>query len=364
MQSQRIHDAYESVRPDAQTQDRLLTILLSHEVPQPHRHPLRTALLIAAVVALLAAVAAVSYAAYQRWTLPKPESYTPTEHGFLIDVHSKTEYTQEDIDNTQEKEPLSDEAFLEKAVEILELAGKSDVDTSYMTVVRQEDMRWSREEADVRFGEGENMSTVMFDAESGALIMLTDFDLTGGFASDNLDREAAEALARYYYSLMPVPQGYELKDIWEDGDVLWTYSFCRRVSGDLFNEYEMVRICINPFSGTLCALTVFDVPLLDDHEPGDVPLTQDQAEKAAGSCKGEDLSSFTLKSAEVQVVTPNWHYTEYSGEANLRISNVSRLAWTLVSSREMEADGEIWEKQIILYIDYYTGELLGGYAIK
>ena len=363
MRSKRIYESYQSILPDAQTRDRLLGQVLSQEARQTSRHPLRTAVLIAAVIALLAALAAGGYAAYQRWTLPRPESYTPTEHGFSLDVHSKTQYTQEDIDQTQEKEPLSDEMFLEKAVEILELVGKTDVDTGKMTVVRQEDMRWSREEAEVRFGEGEDMSTVMFDAETGALIMLTDFDWTGSFSLETPDKDAAEAMARYYYGLLPVPQGYELKYMWENGDVLWTYSFCRRVSDDLFNDYEMVQICINPFSGTLCALTVFDVPLLDDHEPGDVPLTQAQAEEAAGSCKGEDLSSFTLKSAEVQVVTPNWHYTEYSGEANMRISNVSRLAWALLYSREMEADDEIWEKQIILYIDYYTGELLGGYAI-
>ena len=360
MRSQKILDAYNCVRPDAQTRDRLLAQVLTQGEARSRRHPLRTALLIAAAVALLAAVAAGGYAAYQRWTLPKPESYTPTEHGG-IDVHAETEYSQEDIEAEPEKEPLSDEYFIEKAVEILELVGKTDLDTAKMTVSRQENLYWSREEAEVRFTESENGATVKFDAGTGALVGMNDIDHVAG--SEPATDLSAEELARQYYSLLPVPQGYELTQVEQYDEQYWTHDFCRRVSDELFNEYQMVRISVNPVSGQLCGLVVFNVPLLDDHEPGDAPLTQAQAEEAAGRCEGVDLTGFSLRSAEVQVVMPNWQYTEYGGEANLRYSNVSRLAWVLVYVREIDVDGELWEDQIRLYIDEYTGELLGGDAI-
>ena len=360
MRSQKLCDAYMSVRPDAQTRDRLLAQILAQNEARPRRHPLRTALLIAAAVALLAAVAAGGYAAYQRWTLPKPESYTPTEHGGY-DVHTVTEYRKDEIDQAPEKEPLTDEYFIEQAVAILKLLGKTDVDTGKMTVTRAENMYWSREEAEVLFTESDNLADVKFNADTGTLIGLSAMDWLEG--SESLTDLSAEELARRYYALLPVPQGYELTNVVQYDEQFGSYDFCRRVDENLINQYQMVRIAVNPMSGRLCNLVVFDVPLLDDHEPGDTPLTQAQAEEAAGRCEGVDLSGFSLKSAEVQIVMPNWQYTEYSGEANLRYSKVSRLAWVLIYVREIDVDGELWEDQIRLYIDEYTGELLGGDAI-
>lgn len=352
MRSEKIYDAFQSVRPDAQTRDRLLAQVLTTGDRQPRRHPVRTGVLIAACVALLAGLAAGGYAAYQKWSLPKPESYAPTEHG-TIDVHTETEYVREEIDETQEKEPLSDEYFIEKAVEILERLGKTDVDTSKMTVARQENMYWSREEAVVKFTESENRADVEFNAETGALIGLTDIDWIE--SGEPLTDLSAEELARRYYELLPVPQGYELINVEQYDEQFWTHDFCRRVDDKYINQYQMVRIAVNPVSGRLCDLVVFDVPLLDDHEPGDVPLTQDEAEKIALEYN-PNLSEYSLKSAEVEIVKPNWFFGDYSAGPNTRSSNITRLGWVLV----YEKTDELFVDEVEMDIDYYTGEILGG----
>ena len=351
MRSKRIHDAYDSVRPDAQTRDRLLDRILSSEGNPPRRHPLRTGMLIAACVALLACLAAGGYAAYQKWSLPEPEPYAPTEHG-LYDVHTETEYTQTELDHTS-TEPLSDEDFIEKAVEILDRIGKTDVDRSKMTVTRQENLYWSRDEAVVQFTESENRASVEFNANTGALIGMTDIDCIDD--AEPLTDLSAEELARRYYALLPVPQGYELTHVEQYDEQYWTHDFCRRVDENLINQYQTVRISVNPVSGRLCNLVVFDVPLLDDHEPGDVPLTQDEAEKIALD-RNENLSTYTLKSAEVCIVLPNWFFSGYNAVPNSQASNVCRLGWELT----YEKTDEIFVDEVIMDIDYYTGEILGG----
>ena len=353
MRSVMIRDAYRSVQPDAQTRDRLLAQVLSQdENTRPQHHPIRTAILVAACVALFAGLAAGGYAAYQRWRLPKPESYTPTEQG-LYDVHTETAYSQEELSQAQETVPLSDEDFIDRAIALLDRLGMTDIDRSKMTVTRQENMYWSREEAVVQFTESENRASVEFNADTGALIGLTDIDWIE--TDEPLTDQSAEEIARRYYALLPVPQGYELTHVEQYDEQFWTHDFCRRVDENLINPYQMVRISVNPLSGRLSDLVVFDVPLLDDHEPGDVPLTQAEAEETALKSH-PNLSAYSLKSAQVQIVKPNWFFSGYSAEPNARASSITRLGWELI----YEKNDEIFVDEVIIDIDYYTGEILGG----
>lgn len=85
-----------------------------------------------------------------------------------------------------------------------------------------------------------------------------------------------------------------------------------------------------PFGGIFCNISVFPIVYIE---------------------------RYTLQSAEVQVVLPNWMFTEQlptDGEA--RASTVTRLAWVLIyEDTNSEFADMVW-----VYIDYYTGEVLGG----
>ncbi len=353
MRSKKIDAAFARIAPDDETRGRILEQVLQNAsiAPVKRARPLRRGILIAACVALLAAGLG-GYAAYQKWKLPKPETYEPTEHG-KVSVHSVEEYTGEQIEAGQPVEPLSDEDFIQRSVQVLELIGMSEVDTSKMTVSRHEDMYWSREEAEVLFTEDAHQASVKFNAKTGALIGLTGWELLA--EPETQPQQSPDTIARHYYELLPVPQNYELTHVEKYDEQAWSYDFCRKVSEDLYNQYEMVRIGINPLTGLMYQLVVFDVPLLDDHEPGDVPVTKEQADEIARACNSVDLSQYELESAEVTCVFPNWHFSDYPIDGNLRASAVSRLGWMLVYSRESEFDDKI-----LLDIDYYTGEILGG----
>ena len=356
MRSRKIDAAYAHIAPDDQTRERIFEKILQSSGKSNFRrsHPVRTGILIAACIALLTAGVG-GYAAYQKWKLPKPETYDLTEQG-NISVHSAEEYTQPILEETESAEPLSDEDFIRKAAEILDLVCLTEVDKGKMTVSRHEDMHWSREEVEVLFTEDKNRASVKFNANTGALLGLTNIDWIDGETQQT--DQTPEALARHYYELLPVPQGYELTWVEQYDDQFWSHDFCRKVDEDLYNEYEMVRISVNPLSGNLCNLVVFDVPLLDDHEPNDVPITQKQADEIARGCKSVDLSQYELEDAKVSCVFPNWHFSDYPADGNLRASAVTRLGWSLVYSRESEFSDEIR-----IYIDYYTGEILGGDTI-
>ena len=111
----------------------------------------------------------------------------------------------------------------------------------------------------------------------------------------------------------------------------WTYDFCREVEPGLYSWYECVRISINPVSGELEGCHVFYVPLLDDHQEGDQPLTEAQALDVVRA-RGFDPDHCKELRIRKVVETPNWIFSDQNTEANV----------------------------IFILVDYYTGEILGG----
>lgn len=355
MKDEKICRAYDTIGPDQQVQERILAAIEEKVEFSAARPSGRRLLLIAAAVALLASLAAGGYAAYQAWRLPEPQGYELDPENGVYSVQTEAVYQREALETTQpqEDQTLDDGDFMAQAVRVLEAIGLTDVDTSVMRVVRQENLAYGREEARVYFENDLVNTSVKFDASFGHLLSITSIDwVDDGQTTDR----SPEELAQYYYENLPVQQGYTRMEEPERYDEqYWSYSFCREVEPGLYSYYEMVRISVNPMSGRLVGCNVFYFPLLDDHGQGDVPLTQEEAEDAAWSVEALDLSGYTLESAQVEVVLPNWMFTEYM-DGNLQYSDVSRLAWVLRYCNEAsEFADEKW-----IYIDCYTGELLGG----
>ena len=376
-----IQTAYKNAAPDrasaVRIYERVLNRAEAEAKPRRSYSLLRRLAVAAAIIAALALLATGGYAAYQHWRLPEPEPYTPGDGG-IYQEHDRNEYTvanteialltepsagsPADSDSPEPvgTEPISDEVFIQKGLAILNQVGMLDVRPEQLTVVRQENLYWGREEVEIRFDQGEIRTSVKLSAGTGRLLGLSgiDWQLEGSTACAT-DAEA-EALARRYYEALPVEQGYVMTHVEKYDAQYWSYDFSREVEPGVYNQYEMVRVAVNPVSGRLTGCTVFCVPLLDDHEPGQERITQEQAEQIARDCPSLDLEGMTLTKAEVAIALPNWNYTEYQDNPNHRASDVTRWAWVLVYEKE---NSEFTE-QVRVYVDCWTGEILGGDATK
>lgn len=346
MKNQRFSQSYDNIQPNEGVYDEILDTIKAQTGKKKGKMG-RKLLILAAAAAILTTV---TLGGYELWRLPQPKAY----EGDAYEQQTESVYHQEQLDET-EPEPLGDVFFIQKAVDILKTAGLQDINTETMRVVRQQNQLYDRQEAEVFFENSDVKTSVNFNATDGELLSLSSIDwLEEGEPID----EDPEALARAYYEKLPVQQGYVVTGCEKYDEQYWSYSFCREIEGGLYNSYEMVRVAVNPVNGRLVGCNVFNFPLLDDHRPEDVPLTQKQAEDVAHQRLGKTIESHELESAELQAVLPNWWFTEDMG-GNLRYSPVSRLGWVLHYADYPDDDEEI-ETHTIVYVDYYTGEILGG----
>jgi len=380
MKSERIIRAYAQKKPDAYTQDKILLSVLRHnnasdkkeeQSVMKQKHILRTMAIAVISLSALAALAIGGNAAYKAWSLPEPTTYEPADDGGVYDITSTTEYTSDilteptsepEIGTSPEPQAPTDKELVASAVKILESVGLSDVSTDSMKVSRQTNLSYGREEVEVSFTQSEITTSLTFHASTGKLLHMNSIDYTGVTGVDSEKAQSAEEMARYYYSVLPVEQGYDLIDHVEYDDEYYSYEFCRKISDDLYNAYEMVRIGVNPQTGRLCGANIFCFPLLDDHQESDVALTKENALAVlAASDQTARLVSadtcYELKSAEIRIVLPNWIFSEQDdGNINRQYSEITRYAWSLT----FENPASEFADEVYVYVDLYTGEILGG----
>lgn len=344
-------------------------ILSAAQIEAQHRRrlPVRIALL-AAVILLLAATAV---GVYIKWRLTPPETYT----GDTVKPQTEDHYTYDETTDhyyTPEGEPAAtDEAFLTQAADIIALIGGGEVDTSQMTLVHELHERWNRKQVRITFTQDEHEGEVVFDEGTGYLISVTRFTDPVRTVENPLTEAEALAAAQRWYETLPYCQGYVYTYVNPIAEDAWMYSFSRpievEIGGEtvtLTNDLEEVRISIDPRTGEFQTSNAFFVPLLDDHEPGDVPISQEQAIQTALEATGiEDISTWTI-TAEYDIVLPNWWWTDDLAVGNVRAANVTRPAWTVTLERP---EGTIVNGEPLMFadlmevnIDLYTGEILGG----
>ena len=371
MKHDKIIAAYDKAAPSLATEVRILYRVLngSPEEKAVRRRPLlRRALAAAACVALLAALVGAGYAAYEKWRLPAPEPYTPDPDHYNVQVHEEHTYAPQSSETAPEEpgstatapavtepEPLSDAFFLQRAKAVLIQAGIEPDEDATVTVRRQKNLYWDREEVEVSWPKEGMPISVSFDAEQGVFIGMVGIDWVLSDAAACSTQAEADALARRYYESLPVEQGYVLASCEKYDEQFWSYDFCREVEPGLYSWYECVRVAINPVSGGLEFCKVFYVPLLDDHEPGDVPLTQEEA-LAIALEKNPYLATIKLELAEKYVALPNWFYSDYDFSLTQKAAGVTRICWRL----QFRDDNGIFVTISEMWIDCYTGEILGG----
>ena len=339
--------------------------------------------LAAALAAAAVLLCGAAYAAITRWHMPA-EGATYT--GDMIETHDVQEYPVPDGETLPEGEALSDQWFIAQAVEVLAAVNKEEPDAAALTVTRQTNQMWSREEAVVTFADGEGRTTeAKFDAQSGYLIGVTAFDKEIPEGGSPMGEAEALAVAQGYYDALPYAEGYTYDYVEKYDDHAWSFSFDRPFSLTLWGEevtvcsdYEQVRIVIDPCTGAFQLSNCFYVPLLDDHAPEDVPLTREEAvaaversgilsgdpaayavsgeiavclprPEAVGWWLGETAVEDTSPAADTAVAQPS----EPGGE---RYYGLTRLGWALTFRQQPE--GALFETIYYVAVDLYTGEIL------
>lgn len=327
------------------------------------RHWLRRGLLLAAVICLLCAG---TYAAYTRWSLPAPKPITgdavqsQQTKDYVYDSQNDVYTGQTPPEDTMTESGFTDADFMEKALAVLELLN-AEADRTQMTVTHALDQRWNRSQVTVSFPLAEQEVHVTFDEADGNLLSVQNWPASNdGEGLPVMREEEALAAAEGWYQRLPYVQGYEYTYVNQIDDGAWMYSFCRpmelEVGGEiirLYNDYEEVRITIDPRTGAFILSNSFYVPLLDDHQPGDTPLTEAEAIAIAQEQAGDyDFDEIT---AEVVICHPNYFGVE-DAPVDYAYVSVTRLAWGVTL---YDFGGEIDTMQIV-YVDLYTGEILGG----
>ncbi len=207
--------------------------------------------------------------------------------------------------------------------------------------------------------------SVKFDAQNGYLIGVTSFsdpNMDGPIMSD----EEVLGIAEAFYNSLPYAQGYAFRHVEKICDTAWVYYFDRPITVEVGNEslslqsdYEQVRITVNPSTGAFESSNCFYVPLLDDHEPDELPLTKEQAMEIV------DQSNYLFAPADsyelgsrIGICLPHLYGMAPNAEnLNYPYVDVTRLAWILTFRDSADAD-KMFVAETEICVDLYTGEIL------
>lgn len=343
----------------------------------------RTAVALGLAAALLTAGVLGAVTTYSRWHMPEEGE---TYRGGVVETTQVTHYPMpgESLDPEGE-EPFSDGWFLARAAAVLEAVNKEETQAAQLTLTRQINQSWDREEVEVTFADGGH-GDVTFDARSGYLIHVTAFDREVPEGGTPMAEADALAIAQGYYDALPYARGYVFDYVEKYDDHAWSFHFDRPMEVELWGEkltltsdYEQVRIMLDPCTGAFQLSNCFYVPLLDDHAPEDVPLTR--AEALAVTVEADpSLKDYEVLSAAVAVCLPRpgglfpsavgemakeqgtEDGTEMAGTVepdemeNPRHYTLTRLGWSLVL--EYQSPDSPFASRVHVCVDLYTGELL------
>lgn len=360
--------AYDSVAPDPGVQERIMDSIRARA--KPRRRPVslrRVVVILAAVICLMAALAVGGYAAWE-WMLPEPSYYD----GSRGDVIVRSEQYFDSLPAVDPAE-LTDEAFLLRARELLAAVGMPQSEDSEAYVIRQENLEFARNEVVVRFGPDTRSASVEYLADTGSVLRLSSH-------SDEWEREDlpvqqidVDALAQKYAALLTGRSGYtEIRERNSSDDLVTVHVYATVLDG-VVNPCDSMMLVISRRTSALLLAGVFYTPLIDDADTGVPPITAEEAreivESGVADLSGAEehmgaFESFRFSGAELSVVRPDWSFTGMVDRENgsVQIPDFARLAWVVTYTR----DGKYHEDEYCyeFWIDYYTGQLLGGEAMQ
>lgn len=313
-------------------------------------------------------------------------------------------------ENGAQENSFSDAYFLEKAGEIISIVNekaKLSLDLSKLQITYQTDENWNREEAMVScsLAGKDRITTVTFDRESGTFLSM---DFWGGenqSSNQPMSEQEVLAAAEDWYQKLPFPENYTFIKKSEFDEHAWMYDFRKsyrlEIDGKtitLQNELETARITVDPTNGQMILCNSFYAPLLDDHEEGMKPLTEEEAIRIAKeryeACEQSRNRSVKWEkvkiSARTGIVLPDYesvqfYTTEYQPQTSgtetgkngtvteqitipeqeemvsYRKERITRFAWVV---QFIEENSELGASDMRWSIDLYSGEVLSVDSTK
>ena len=340
-------------------------------VAQTERPLLRRAGLIAACAVLTVSVLAGGYFGFQELLRSEPQNYLPGASGaapvqttdYVVPEHTentelRTNITETSGPSTEEMQKMREDRFRLQAIKVLEQAGFTNLMPEDATVQEiAPSYEWEREQVAVSWPDSDTPISVLFDAKDIVFLRVFGFDWVLRDGAPCATQEDADALAQKLFHSLPVNQDYVMDGCEKYDDEFWTYDFCRELEPGLYSHYECVRLSVNPTRGEAQFIKVFYVPLLDDHAPDAVPLTEEEALHGVGidPNSAPDLKNSGRLSIKKSVTIPHRLLPDDRIEP-ANCSDVSFLCWK-IEYHEPESEDYIaggWVK----YVDYYSGEII------
>ncbi|MCI6732360.1 MAG: hypothetical protein MR487_08570 [Lachnospiraceae bacterium] len=313
-------------------------------------------------------------------------------------------------ENGAQENSFSDAYFLEKAGEIISIVNekaKLSLDLSKLQITYQTDENWNREEAMVScpLAGKDRITTVTFDRESGTFLSM---DFWGGenqSSNQPMSEQEVLAAAEAWYQKLPFPENYTFIKKSEFDEHAWMYDFGKsytlEIDGktiNLQNELETARITVDPTNGQMILCNSFYAPLLDDHEEGMKPLTEEEAIRMAKE-RYEDYEQSRNRSvkwekvkisARTGIVLPDYENVQFYTTENqpqnngtetgkngtvteqitipeqeeavsYRKERITRFAWVV---QFIEENSELGASDMRWSIDLYSGEVLSVDSTK
>ena len=393
MKNNRIIRAYDRSAPSRETEDRIwqrismkadMEANMDRAVDIKHIHKsaapvslvakaerpfLQRVGLIAACAVLTVSALAGGYFSVRKLFPSEPQEFLPAASG--VEPSSSTEQgstgcTENAVSITEvlessdsgDAETLSGETFRLHAAEILAQAGISDLRPEDATVEEQApSYEWERVQVAVTWSDRETPITVLFDEQDSVFLRIYGFDWIISDDSPCASQEDADALALRLFHALPVDQDYVMRGCEKYDEEYWTYDFCREVEPGLYSSFECVRLSVNPTRGEAQFIKAFYVPLLDDHAPDAIPLTEEEALQAVeiDLNSAQNLKNAGRLTIKKSVTIPRRMIPDDRIEP-ANCADTSSLCW-LIRYYEAESDDYIaggWVK----YVDYYSGEII------
>ena len=149
------------------------------------------------------------------------------------------------------------------------------------------------------------------------------------------------------YAKLELPSEYELVYLEPFSDTLWEADFQKNYDG-VYNMYEAVKVIFNPSVEEILALTVFDESYTQSNiATASVLSEENMIDNAIDTLS---LDENNIEEIETTFIKPSSLLNSDSSDNNIRKAKVIKHTYI---------ENEI-EITALRYIDFYTGEFLGG----
>lgn len=226
----------------------------------------------------------------------------------------------------------------------------------------------------------DNQINFTLDALTGKLIQFSDSSFNDLEIKSTANENIAMQVAKELYEKLGYEDGeYEISTLKKngttEGESLWRVDFCKKY-GDVYNQYQCIRISFVPEIKRIKILTVFD----EEYEDNPIIISKEEAiniaKQRASQLKMDQnkLKSITAK-LEIQEMNTVWYEPENNFNSNKDIKEntteikdtntstdyyripetVIRKVWTVTMDYSEE-----FASIDVFYIDVTTGEVIGG----